>query len=288
MESWYFLAIAAMIGYGIQNFFFRIASGRNYNSLRVNTAAMIAVTALAGILYIFSKPVVSGPYFIVMVIGNGLTYLFSTIFRIESFKFSSKKIAAPIASMYVAITPVIAFYVFKERLTLLQGLGLALATLTLVLVSEELGKEGGRKKHLLLGIAFAGMAAVASSFNNIIGKSAAATGDLASFILFSYLFSSLTALILQATINKDKNPIVELIEDYYSARLGLIIGAITFFSYFLLLKALTTGPASQIIPIVGLGLVITVIASAWHYKNKISIRTAAGVIVAVAALVFLG
>ncbi len=287
MTNWFFLAVLAMIGYGIQNFLFKVAAEREHNSIRVNTISMLTVAALSGILFIVSEPEVSGPYFIILVIANGLTYLFANICRIESFNLSPVKIALPIISIYVALTPILAFFIFRERITILQLAGLSLASFTIVILSREDAKKEEHRKQVFLGIIFAAVAAASMSFNNIIGKSAAITGDIASFMFFSYMFSFMMALGMQKFVNKDKNPLSHLINDYNATRMGVIIGIINFGVYFFMLKALVSGPAMLIFPIIGLGAVITMAIASWNQNGKLSIKNIAAIGISAVAVIML-
>ncbi len=287
MANWFFLAVLAMIGYGIQNFMFKLAAKNDHNSIRVNTISMLTVAALSGILYAVSEPEVSGPYFIILVIANGLTYLFANICRIESFKLTPVKVALPIISIYVALTPILAFFIFRERISLLQLAGLTLASFTIVMLSREDAKKEERRKQIVLGILFAAVAAVSTSFNNIIGKSAAITGDITSFMFFSYVFSFIMALGMQKFINKDKNPLIHLINDYNATRIGVLIGIINFGVYYFMLKALVSGPAMLIFPIIGLGMVITMAISSWQETGNLTKKNIVAIGVSIVAVILL-
>ncbi len=287
MEAWFILAIIAMLGYGVQNFMLKVAAERGHNSIRVNTAWMLTVTVASGLFYIFSESSASGLLFLLFAAGNALTYLFANICKIESLKYTPVTIAVPIARMYVAITPLLAFFIFRERITLLQLAGLTLATFAVVMLSEEGRRSGIGKRHLALGLVLASAAAASTSFNNIIGKSAAITGGIMGFIFFSYMLGFLLALLLQVTVNKDRNPIKHLIEDHEAVRLGIITGLINFAAYYFALKALTSGPAMIIFPIIGLGLAITIGLAAWIYGEKMTKQKIIAAATVVAAIILL-
>ncbi|GEM_PF-2529638 len=287
MEAWFILAATAMLMYGVQNFMLKVAAHKDHNSIRVNTAFMLSATVVSGVFYVFAEPGVSGLLFLVFAAGNALTYLFANICKIESFKYTPVAIAAPLSKMYVAITPILAFFIFRERITLLQLAGLTLATFTVLMLSEEGKRSGISRKHLTLGLVLAAAAAASTSFSNIIGKSAAITGGIMGFIFFSYMLGFLLALFLQVTVNKDRNPIKHLIEDHEAVRLGIITGLINFAAYYLALKALTEGPAMIIFPIIGLGLVITIGLAAWIYGEKLTKQKMIAAAAAVAAIVLL-
>ena len=66
--------------------------------------------------------------------------------------------------------------------------------------------------------------------------------------------------------------------------LGAITGLLNFAAYYLALKALTTGPAMVIFPIIGLGLVLTIGLAVWRYDEKL---TKQKIMAAVAAIILL-
>lgn len=284
METWFWLALLAMLGYGVQNFLFKVAAEESRNSIRVNTAFMLTVATISGAAYMFTPSSVSGPYFLIFAIANGITYLLANICKIESYKLAPAAVAAPISRMYIALTPILAFFLFRETVTVLQLIGLTLATFSAITLSNEVTKRGERRRNFVIGLVFAAAAAMSTSFNNLIGKAAAVTKDITSFIFFSYLFSFLISLYLQRTVNKDTNPIKNLIKDYNATRLGILIGIINFTSYYLLLRALISGKAMVIFPVIGLGLVITIALSNWHYKEKMSKGTIIGTAAAIGAI----
>ncbi|MBI2134208.1 EamA family transporter [Candidatus Woesearchaeota archaeon] len=286
MTDWFILSVMAMIFYGIQNFLFKFASQHGYDSVRVNSISTLTIVASSGILFLVSEPSVSGPYFLLLVIGNGITYLFANVCRIESFKLSPSRLANPIASMYIALTPILAFFIFRERITILQLLGLTTATFTIIILAKKQSKE--KKKGIaMLGIIFAGIAAASTSFNNIIGKSAAITGDIASFMFFSYLFSFFISLAMQTALDKKENPIRALVKDHRATRLGLVSGLTGFAAYYLMLRSLVSGPAMLIFPIIGLGVVLTEIISTWDAGGKLTTRSIAAIAASAISIILL-
>ncbi len=287
MEPWFILALAAMIGYGVQHFLFKVAAENGYNSIRVNTVFMLTVAAISGIFYLLSDAGVSGPYFLLFVLANAITYLLANICKIESYRFSPATVAAPISKMYVALTPLLAYFIFRERITITQLIGLTLATFAVVTLTHAHRHETKKFRGIGLGLVFAGAAAASTSFNNLIGKSAAASGDIMSFIFFSYLASFALALGLQKLVNREERPIRELARNPGAIRLGIIIGIVNFISYYLLLTALTQGKAMVIFPLIGIGIAVTLGLAIWIYGEKLNREKVIGIGSCIAAAVLL-
>ena len=285
--DWYILAIISMLIFGVQHFLFKVAAQRGHSSIRLNTVFMLTVAVLSGIFYLSTNGSVNGGLFIIFVIGNAATYMLANICKIESFRITKATIAAPIAKLYMAITPILAFFIFRERISSLQIIGLCVATFAIVILGRNDGKVSVSKRNLKLGIIFAVAAAASTSINNLIGKSAALSGDILSFMFFSYMFSFIIGLILQRAVTGDENPIQELIDRNETVRLGIIIGLVNFAAYYILLKALVIGPAMVVIPIIGLSTGVTIFMSWILMSEKPTPEKAFGILACILAIFLL-
>jgi transporter family protein len=135
-----------------------------------------------------------------------------------------------------------------------------------------------RKGYNYLFISFA--ATVVSSFFSKIG---ATTLDNILFILVAYSIGSV--FILNSYMPKRKK--LSKRSKTISVRYGIIVGIINFFAFITLMTALSMGPGSLIIPILGTSIAIIAVFSMIIFKERLNKKGILGFLLALVAIALL-
>ena len=156
---------------------------------------------------------------------------------------------------------------FKDRPTYYQIAGIMLAVIVILILTRQPEADkpsaGQTKGGLIL--------VFVSLF----------CGSIASI---SYLFSTLFSIGLRNKLQ------TEPVQAKYREALaiGLSMGLINFAGYYAFLKALSIGPLSIVIAIIGLHFVIAILLSVMIYKEKLTPPIIAGISLTILSVILLG
>ena len=290
MDNWYTHAIIALILMGTQSFLYKVSAERNCNTALTTFSFMATVALLSSALFFIRREPASNMFYtLIMGILNSGAFLLATMMHIEALKRLPASIVYSIIRLNVVVVVLFSIIYFRDRPTINQIAGIVLAVVIILLLtrqaepeepSVEPTKRGKRGLILVFVSLFCGAIASISS------KFAAMHANPLSFMAISYLFSTLFAIGLRNKLQhggvhaNDKN-------DKEALVIGFSIGIVNFAGYYAFLKALSIGPLSIVISIIGLHFVIAILLSVLIYKEKLTPSIVAGISLTILSVILL-
>ena len=106
--------------------------------------------------------------------------------------------------------------------------------------------------------------------------------NIIDYMFGSYVIAFCFCLMANTTRKKPK-----LFADKNSMKMGVLIGFLNAASYYIIMKALTTGPASIIFTLMGLNLIIVIGLAMIFYKEKMTVKRMIAILLAIVSIVLL-
>nr|WP_320115766.1 DMT family transporter [uncultured Desulfuromonas sp.] len=284
MISWYGYSLAALLLLGSQRFLYKVAAHHGFASSRVTTVFMATVTLLSGGLYLTQPHALPSLYpLLTLSLANSLSFTLSTMANIEALRHLSAGIIFPLTRLSLACVVAVSLIWFDETLNSGQWLGMILAFSVIYLLSQEARFDAASPQALRRGLGLVLVCILCGTVASVSSKLAAVSTDKAAFMALSYLvgtlFSSLTSRVKQsAHTNQAWWPTVAL---------GGAMGVLNFLGFYAFLTALETGPLSAIILITGMHFIIAMTLSVLIYRESVTWRRVAAMLLTVATVVLL-
>lgn len=284
MTDWFILTIIALFCYGLQNFLYKVSAEEKCNTAWTTFSFMITVAFFSSILFFVLKESIGNLYFLLIIAFlNAVTFLITTITRIEALKHVATSVAYPIIRIGLVLVVIFSIFYFKDSLSIYQGLGIILAIFVILILVRQSSEEKIIQKNFKLGIALVFIALLSSVATTIIIKFAAIQVNKLAFIAISYIYNTFFTLGLRNKLQtKDENP-----KHKNALIIGFLIGLVNFVGFYVLLKALSTGPLSIIASISSLSFVIAILLSILIYKEKITSKRVVGVLLTIGAILLM-
>lgn len=284
MSSWYFPALFALLLLGIQRFFYKVAAENRYPTEWVTFSFMATVTLLsAGAYFSQDQNEPDIVFLIVAALINSASFLVATVSHIEALKYVPANIAYSIIRLNVVVVAVFSIFYFKEQVSLLQILGLAVAVVAMILLTTQMTTDTPSSKRRRQGAVFIFLALLGGATASVSSKFAAMYADKFAFMAMSYLFGMIGSLGINKALSYKKARQNRLA----AMRLGLLMGGFNFAGFYLFLYALERGPLSLIAAMVGMHFVIAIVLSAVIYHEKIKPVGFAGILLTVISIVLI-
>jgi drug/metabolite transporter (DMT)-like permease len=139
-------------------------------------------------------------------------------------------------------------------------------------------RQGNR--NIRKGLILIGLAVLSGAVAAVSSKFAALYTNSLAFIALTYSLSMLFSLGFRKPFEKEGAS-----RRYGEALLiGFILGLVNFAAFFILLRAMETGPLSIIVPVVGMNFVIANILAVVIYREKLTVLKTAGIFMTVLSL----
>jgi len=269
---------------GIQRFLYKVSAEKKCNSAWTTFSFMATVSLLSSVLFILSDEPVSGLTFLLFIsIVNSGSFVLSAVSHMEALKRMPAGVVYPIIRLNVVVVVLFSIAFFKDRLSLFQAFGIAMAVVSMHILTKsslEPNSISSRAKH---GFLFTLVALICGSIASISSKFAAMHTDKLAFMAISYLFGTLVSFTLaknQTVAGTDGNLKDALI-------IGFVMGLINFAGFYSFLKALSSGPLSIIVSITGLHFIIAIILSSLIYKERLTSLRVLGISTTILSILFL-
>ena len=149
------------------------------------------------------------------------------------------------------------------------------------ILSKDSHVKDIKKSNFRPGIALAIATAVFTTISEFMVKIAAVQYDVLIFMFLSYLWLAIPSHILNRKLSSKRD------DRKTAVMTGAFIGIFNFASFFAVMSALKTGPASVIFPIIGLNMLITVFLTVIIYHEKVTYQRLAALILSIAAILLL-
>ncbi len=284
MFTWYSFALLSLFLMGTQRFLYKVSAEKRCNTAWTTFSFMGTVAAMSSVLFLLTDETVPNVcYLLVVALANGGSFSLATVTHIEALKHVPVSVAYPIIRLNVVIVVIFSILYFRDRLSYLQMIGILIAVTSFAL----LAKEGDRKEVTLKDNRWGFFLVMISTFSgataSITSKFAAVHTNMLAFMAVSYIASMLFSLVMRNRLQTEKvtgNRKMAMI-------IGLTMGLLNFGGYYLFLKALSTGPLSLVIPVIGMAFVIPIVLSALIYKETLTAFRIAAIAMTVVSVVLL-
>ena len=284
MDNWYTLAIIALILMGTQSFLYKVSAERNCNTAWTTFSFMATVAHLSSVVFFFrseSVPNITFTFFVGIL--NSSAFLVATMTHIEALKRLPSSIVYSIVRLNVVVVVLFSIVYFKDRPTYYQIAGIMLAVIVILILTRQPEAEEPSAGQTKGGLILVFVSLFCGSIASISSKFAAMHANPLTFMAISYLFSTLFSIGLRNKLQTEPAQ-----ANYKEAlAIGLSMGLINFAGYYTFLKALSIGPLSIVIAIIGLHFVIAILLSVMIYKEKLTPPIIAGISLTILSVILL-
>lgn len=284
MDNWYTLAIIALILMGTQSFLYKVSAERNCNTAWTTFSFMATVALLSSVVFFLrseSVPNITFTFFVGIL--NSSAFLVATMTHIEALKRLPSSIVYSIVRLNVVVVVLFSIVYFKDRPTYYQIAGIMLAVIVILILTRQPEAEEPSAEQTKGGLILVFVSLFCGSIASISSKFAAMHANPLTFMAISYLFSTLFSIGLRNKLQTEPAQ-----ANYKEAlAIGLSMGLINFAGYYTFLKALSIGPLSIVIAIIGLHFVIAILLSVMIYKEKLTPPIIAGISLTILSVILL-
>jgi drug/metabolite transporter (DMT)-like permease len=282
MQNWFLLTLMALLLFGIQRFLYKVSAERNCNTAWTTFAFMGTVTIFSTLsFWALGQSVHNLRFLLLISLINSISFVSGTIATIEALKYISTSVAYPLIRLNTAIVVIFSIWYFGDRLSIFQITGIIIAITVILLLTRlddgnRFPTKSPRRAMLLVAVAlFSGAIAAISS------KFAALEVNLLAFMAISYAMSMVVSLCLRKKLGSvGANHTEALI-------IGFFIGLVNFGGFYSLLRALSSGPLSIIIPVTGMYFVISIILAFLFYREKLSALRVLAIVLTAFAIILM-
>lgn len=292
MELWFWAAVVGAILAGISNFFFKIASKRNYSSELFSLYGGLVSLIFAGIaLMITGDALFTYAYVALVTVVAGAVATLGGIMKVYALRHIDTTIFFPLFKLLAPLLAIIAGIVFfGEQHTFYEYLGIVLSlTVPLILITNA---ERGRQSNLTAGLIFVVLISTTSALAAFLNKYAIDVGmtEVAT-LWYSSIGIFIGTSILMTTklgIGAAWRSVTEQSDwqliGYATTRAILISVAML-----LVLFAYGSGGTLGVVQTIhSLYIIIPIVLSIIFYQEHWNLPKAVAVVVSIVALGFLG
>lgn len=300
MTSWLWLAVGSAIFAGLTSILAKIGIKQTDSNVvtAIRTVVVLvfawAMVFLAGSWHTIGS--ISVHTFIFLIL-SGLATGASWLCYFKALQMGDVNKVAPIDKSSTVLTMLLAFLFLGEKLTVLKGISVLLiftGTMLMIARSKKVGKqrENGEKKTYVPDdkgghsrwLLYAVLSAVFASLTSILAKVGidGVESNLGTAIRTCVVLV-MAWIVVFVTGKQNGIRSVTLRDGFFICLSGVATGA----SWLCYYKALQTGPASVVVPIDKLSIVITVIFSYLFLHEKLSWKALGGLLLIVAGTLLL-
>ncbi len=282
-----FWTLAATLLGGFQLFFQKVVAEEKRNSA-FNGFMMYGISAVVAFSVLLLQGELPGGWFMASLFGlaGGIFHASGNFIRIEALKYVDSVIYFPINKMLGPLLVVIGgVFLFEESLKVIQYIGIAVSlSVPLLLITSA---EHHRQNNLRQGLLFVVVSTVLTAISALLMKQGTVYDPS---VLLLLVYAQVAATVSSAVIffrqtGSSRVRIASI--GKRDLQLGIIAGAIAFFSAYTMLKALSMGLASLVYVIHAHYILIPIILSVWWYRDHINMRKFIAVVVSFLAIALL-
>lgn len=282
--SWHVLSVISMVLMGAQRFLYKVSAEKGCPTAWTTFSMMATVATLSGLLYLLrGGPTVDPGFLWLIALINSGSFALATMSHMEALKRVPAAVAYPIIRLNTAVVILFSIIVLGERVTGWQVLGMAVALAVIVSLTREVSAKTPSSGQSKYGLTLVFVSMLCGAIASVSSKFAALHTSKLGFMALSYFIGTLFAVGLAKRPRTEKGRKDTL----WALIIGLTMGVINFFGFYVFLTALSLGPLSVVVTITGMHFVIAVLLSAWIYAEKITLTRALGVVLTIVSVVLL-
>jgi drug/metabolite transporter (DMT)-like permease len=282
--NWYVLSVISMLLMGTQRFLYKVSAEKGCPTAWTTLSMMATVTAMSGLLFLLKGgPVIDAGFLWLIALINSTSFALAAMSHMEALKRVPAGVAYPIIRLNSAVVILFSIIILGERVTGWQVLGMVVASAVVVTLTIEVSTKTTSQGQSKRGMAFVFFSMLCGAIATVSSKFAAIHTTKLGFMALSYFIGTLFAVGLA------KKPISEKgrEEVKWALIIGLTMGVINFFGFYVFLTALSLGPLSLVVTITGMHFVVAVLLSSWIYAEKITLPRALGVFLTIVSVILL-
>lgn len=284
MGNWYALALASLVFFGVERFLYKVSAARGCNTAWTTFSFMTTVALASTILFFLSKTEIRDPGFLLIVTAiNSISFTLGTIMQIEALKYVPTNIAYPIIRFNTVIVVLFSVFYFNDRLNLSQISGIILSIAVLVWMTRQSYEGQVSQRFVKKGLVFTGVALLSGAVAAISSKFAAVSTNMLAFIALSYIMGSVLSLMMRTRMHESAGE--DNLRD--AMIIGCCMGIVNLGGFYCFLRALSAGPLSIVISIVGMHFIVAIFLAFLVYRERITQKRLAGIILTILALILM-
>lgn len=261
--TWFPYSVAATLCFGISMAFYKLPAAKNQSRYAVSFWQLFIAFLLSLIVFYKFIPLTNVN---TVLYGSvwGFSFLCLSLLQMKALKDIDTNMLYPITTSLSLVGSILfGILFFKDHISWIQLLGIALVVIVVFLLSYKGKKIQYSKEILIIGLGIVFL----SAFNKIIQKFATSSVDIHALQVSMYCSAALFSFILYAFVHRKefKKHILS-----HSLTSGIMIGVPGFLGGYMLLLALTKGPFSLVTSIHSLYIIIVAIVAYFVFKEKLT------------------
>ncbi len=263
--SWFFYSIAATIFFGVSMTLYKLPSIKGHSRFAAAFWSLFTALILSVIFFNSYIPNVSSGVLWASFIW-GIVFVSLMLLQMHILNYVEAGSIFPVTTTSSLVLAIFAgVFLFGESLSILQISGIVLA----IFVVFSFLYQGKKIKYSSAVLSVGSIIILASAFNKLIYKFVADGLDIRSFLVYQYVFASVTALIVFFIFHR-KNWKQHIFSG--SIKIGGMIGIFGFLGAYSLLNALIRGPFTLITAIHSFYVFVIAFAGYFLLDEKITRR----------------
>lgn len=278
--SWFWLAIGAMLLYGVMNFLLKVSAENKYDSFAILNISAVTVALLSAVNTIRHSHVLGewqGALLFALI--NGCFFMLGSVSKISSLKYAPANVIFPLTKLSMPLIILYSVLFLGEKIGSSQFLGIIL----ILFVFYILSRHREEKQHFhtkTKGIILVLLSAFCVSISVTAGKVAMMYKvNKLIYMFYSYSIVTIgTALLLKV---RGKS---FLWHDRRAVRIGISVGLLNFLGYYVVLNAFSKGNLSLVHPIFSLSIIIPIVLSLIIYHERLTFNKVLALVLTIIAI----
>jgi len=271
--NWYVLSLIALVLMGTQRFLYKISAQRGCNSAWTTFTFMGTVTVISTIFFLSSSekvPAIS--ILIIVALVNSLSFTLGTLTHMESLKHLPANIVYPIIRLNAGIVVIFSLLFFHDDLSIYQSIGIVISISVIVLLARDADEKELANRNVKRGFFLVFICMITGAIASISSKFAAMHTDKMAFMALSYFIGTMFSFALRNRLETENKE--GLKRD--AVIIGVTMGFLNFAGFYAFLSAISIGPLSIVISVMGLYFVIPIILSRIIYSERFTMKRVFG------------
>jgi drug/metabolite transporter (DMT)-like permease len=284
METWYVFAIIALFLFGVERFLYKVSAARRCNTAWTTFSFMATVATISTALFFLTGHSIPDLKFLIIVaLINSASFFLGTVSQMEALKNIPTNIVYPIIRLNTVLVVVFSVLYFKDLLSPKQVMGIILALGVISWMTSQSYSEKAPHRNVTKGLIFVTIALFSGAIAAISSKFAAIGTNMLGFIALSYITGSFFSLLARKRLHNDTdNP-----NQRDAVIIGFCMGVVNIGGFYTFLKALSLGPLSIIISIVGMHFIVAICLSRFIFREQLSLGRGVGIILTVISIILM-
>jgi len=278
--SWFFYSIIATIAFGLFVALLKLPSAKKQSSFVTMSWFMLTLTILAVVIF-RDKIFPVNSYLLLTAAAWAFFFVSLTLIQMFSLKHINANVLFPITTTLSLIgVSIIGLTFFKDRLSLIQILGVILIILIVYFFLRKNGQIKLGPKVIFIGLIIISFSIIGKS----IQKIAATNFDIYTYLIYQSLIGFVFVFLF--TIIYHKKEIMKSVNKR-NAFHGFLLGIVQFVGVLSILKALSIGPFTPIMAIHSTYILVTAITTSLFFKEKLTRKILLLTLVAIVGVILI-